>query len=255
MKILVVEDNKAQADTLVRYLRQTLSHDPSCVQSAEIAKRLLEYDPRGFECAIVDLKLGDSISADLQVESDDGLHLILWMRQNGFDAPILVLTSHGEIEHLIAAYQAGATDFVRKGSDAALDLETKLEDGLSSNTLVETGERLGAGLRMYHDRVARGTIVVRGDLTLLEDENIVILRQRQLRPPLTQTEFKILFLLASSIRGRRWKNSVIGERCKPGEDPMTPNAVQQHITNIRKALGYDAIPNISGLYEFVEPPP
>jgi len=104
--ILVVDDNVAAADGLVRLLK-ALGQPAQAVYAPEDA---LEYEDRKHVAlAFVDIGMPDM----------DGFELIGRMRQDGFGAPAYSLSGYGQEEDRLRAREAGFTDHLTKPIGAA----------------------------------------------------------------------------------------------------------------------------------------
>jgi DNA-binding NtrC family response regulator len=64
----------------------------------------------------------DLIISDLRMPEYDGLSLLQAVRKAGFDIPVIILTSFGEVETYLEAMNAGAAEYLNK--------PTKSFDGL-----------------------------------------------------------------------------------------------------------------------------
>jgi two-component system, response regulator, stage 0 sporulation protein F len=56
----------------------------------------------------------DLIISDLRMPECDGLSLLQAVRKAGFDIPIIILTSFGDVETYLEAMNAGATEYLNK---------------------------------------------------------------------------------------------------------------------------------------------
>ncbi|HEX9858991.1 MAG TPA: sigma-54 dependent transcriptional regulator, partial [Paracoccaceae bacterium] len=56
---------------------------------------------------------------DLRMPGMDGFALLEAVRPKGWDAPVIMLTGHGDVAHAVRAIQLGAEDFLEKPYDAA----------------------------------------------------------------------------------------------------------------------------------------
>ena len=61
----------------------------------------------------------DLILTDLRMPGMDGMGLLMAMRAQGLDLPVIMLTGHGDVVHAVQAIRAGAEDFLEKPYDAA----------------------------------------------------------------------------------------------------------------------------------------
>ncbi len=101
MKILIVDDEKNIRDVLKRYL----THEGFEVITAAngfAAQRVLESE------AI------HGMVADLKMPEMDGLTLTKWVREQGYEIPILMISAHGDISDAVSSIQIGAQDYIVK---------------------------------------------------------------------------------------------------------------------------------------------
>ncbi len=104
MKILLLEDNAADADLSIRALYMSF---PECIihNASDIseATRILN-DITDFDVALLDLQLPDG----------SGMEVLVDIRQKGMDLAVVLLTGTGDEDVAVAALKAGANDFVIK---------------------------------------------------------------------------------------------------------------------------------------------
>ncbi len=99
--ILVIDDNTAAADGLVRLLK-ALGHAAHALYAPEDA---LAYEARErVMLAFVDIGMPGM----------DGYELIERLRADGFDAPAFALSGYGQEEDRLRAREAGFTDHLTK---------------------------------------------------------------------------------------------------------------------------------------------
>lgn len=106
--VLLVEDNPGDADLVREWLDQEESylfdlHPVATLQQAQSALREGRYD-----AVLLDLSLPDS----------QGIETLNHLRENCERIPILVFSGSSSDEIRLAAYRAGAQDFIPKGDDS-----------------------------------------------------------------------------------------------------------------------------------------
>ncbi len=101
MKILIVDDEKNIRDVLGRYLVRE-GFETTTAGNGFAAQRLIEAQPI------------HAMIADLKMPQMDGLALIRWVRELGYEFPILMISAHGDISDAVQAIQLGAQDFIVK---------------------------------------------------------------------------------------------------------------------------------------------
>jgi two-component system response regulator FixJ len=107
LRIAVIDDDEAVLDALRLYFaRQNL--EPSCFADAE-----------GFFAAIGRSERFDCIVCDVRMPGLSGLDLVKRLKGSGFNAPIILITGHGDIDMAVAAIKVGAFDFIEKPFDEA----------------------------------------------------------------------------------------------------------------------------------------
>lgn len=148
MKILAVDDEPVFLDILKQNLKQIGYDQVVYCQSAFQALRVLQDDPGGYDCLLVDIKMPEM----------DGIELVRQVRKipQCSSTPILMLTGMSESQYVDASFMAGASDYINKPlnrvalsarlrSAHALGLERKRVAVLSS--LQMTGQGAAAHLR------------------------------------------------------------------------------------------------------------
>ena len=110
VRILVIEDDLDAAEHVRALLEATWNADVTLATRGVEAKALMgaaEHDADGhrFDLVVLDLGLPDI----------DGIELCRSVRQDGgARVPILVVTAYSDEEHIEAAFEAGATDYLSK---------------------------------------------------------------------------------------------------------------------------------------------
>src|SRR3546814_5149120 len=130
MRILVVEDDELIARGIVSGLRAfgMTADRVESVAHAELARQTTHCD-----AMVLDLGLPD----------EDGMQLLVRMRQSGDELPVLLLTARDAVEDRIAGLQGGAADYLVKPFDlgelvARLHALSRRAAGRSVN-LIEAG--------------------------------------------------------------------------------------------------------------------
>lgn len=106
MRILAVDDEPVFLDILEQHLIALGFTDVVYCESGGDALRLLDSDPRPFDCFLVDIKM----------PGIDGIELCRQLRQRPASqaTPILMLTAMSESKYIDAAFLAGASDYITK---------------------------------------------------------------------------------------------------------------------------------------------
>lgn len=123
MKILVIEDDRKTSQLLQESLSK-LGFEVECVMRGDEGfARALAWD---WSALIVDIMLPGM----------DGLTLVKRYRQEGKQAPVLMLSARGELEQRIEGLDAGADDYLAKPF-AFSELQAKLRALLRRGVLLE----------------------------------------------------------------------------------------------------------------------
>jgi two-component system response regulator ArlR len=99
--ILVVEDD----ESIARFVELELTHNGYEVVRAGDGATALE---------LVEGTSPDLIVLDLMLPGVEGLDVARTLRDHGFSRPILMLTARAETHDLVAGFEAGADDYLRK---------------------------------------------------------------------------------------------------------------------------------------------
>jgi DNA-binding response OmpR family regulator len=170
-KILLVEDDRAVAQSLTRLLARE-GYFIAVRESAEAALRLLQEDPE-FDLALLDVGL----------PGQDGHACCRALRAHGWRAPVLMLTGRTQPQDRVNGLEAGADDYIAKPCDPT-ELLARVRAHLRRSREYSTPEErtqaiiLGPELRL--DLHARD-VVVRGapvHLTEREYELLLLLARR-----------------------------------------------------------------------------
>ncbi|PMS36685.1 DNA-binding response OmpR family regulator [Trinickia symbiotica] len=167
---------------------------------------------------------------DLGLPKLSGSDLLKSLRARGNDIPILVLTARTTVADRIEGLAAGADDYIGKPFD-----------------LAELIERCRALLRRAHGRAV--SIIRYRDFTV-DPRSMTVMRGNE-RLPVTSRECALLIELLSHqgipLSRSRLEDSLYGWHAE-----VESNAIEVHISNLRKKLGADLIKTIRGLGYLVE---
>lgn len=101
MRLLLAEDEKELADALAEILK----YNHYSVDMVHNGQDALDYGLCGNY---------DGIIMDIMMPRMNGLEVLTLLRQEGIDAPVLLLTAKGEVKDRIAGLDAGADDYLPK---------------------------------------------------------------------------------------------------------------------------------------------
>ena len=215
MHLLVIEDERAMCDTIVRSLRRAAYSVDYCYDG-EKALKLLAAERY------------DLVLLDLNLPKKDGMTVLRTLRQADRKTPVLILSARCEVEDKVAGLDAGANDYLAKPFHLA-ELEARIRS-LTLRQFTQQDVILSCGELIFDTR-ARSASVGGQALTLTRKEPGILeyLMAHQGRP-VSQEE----------LMEHVWDNSV---------DSFS-NSIRVHISALRKklraALGYDPIYNRIG---------
>ena len=215
MHILVVEDERALCDTIVRSLRRLAYSVDFCYNG----NKALE---------LIDVERYDLILLDLNLPGTDGMTVLRTLRKTDHETRVLILSARSEVTDKVEGLDAGANDYLAKPFHLA-ELEARIRS-LTRRQFTQNDVVLSCG-DLAFDTKARTASVAGQALTLTRKE-IGILEYLLLNKgrPVSQEE----------LIDHVWDNSV---------DNFS-NSIRVHISSLRKklraALGYDPIRNRIG---------
>ncbi|MEU6994945.1 response regulator transcription factor [Streptomyces sp. NPDC046465] len=200
-KILIVEDDHALRDVMVRGLRE---EDFDTV-SAPDGATALRLSADGLAAAVLDVGLPDA----------DGRDVCQAMRANGFRSPVVFLTAHHRLTDRLAGFAAGGDDYLPKPFH-----------------LVELAARLRAAIRRARPdgtdpRPATGDLVldpVRHRCTV-----------HGLPVDLTPTEFRLLAALLAASGDLVPRRELVRAGWPEGAH-VSDNTLDQYLTRLRRKL-------------------
>jgi two-component system response regulator AtoC len=130
MKILIVDDEQDIRDSIKRYLKlEGIAAD--CAENGLSGQRCLQEQT--YAAAIVDLRMPGM----------SGLELIRWIRGEGLNIPVIMISAYGEIDDAVEAMKSGAQDYIVKPFNAE-ELLLRLRKMIEAQSLrdcVERGKR------------------------------------------------------------------------------------------------------------------
>ena len=215
MHLLVIEDERALCETIVRSLRRQ-AYSVDCCYDGEKALELLGVERY------------DLVLLDLNLPGKDGMTVLRTLRQTDRETKVLILSARGEVEDKVEGLDAGANDYLAKPFHLA-----ELEARIRSLTLRQFTQQdvLLTFKALSFDTRSR-TATVNGQTLALTRKETGILEYLMVHQgrPVSQEE----------LMEHVWDNSV---------DSFS-NSIRVHISALRKklrtALGYDPIRNRIG---------
>jgi two-component system response regulator QseB len=212
MRILVIEDDPALGEGLVRALHQH-GYTPQWLTRGDEALTAIKTDTF------------DAIILDLSLPRLDGLDVLQQARKLGVTTPILILTARDTLESKLQGLDSGADDYLLKPFD-----------------LPELLARLRAICRRSMGR-AQQTISY-GDLLL--DTGAQRVEYRGTEIPLSRTEYQLLQYLLEHA-GTVVTRSQLEAMLYGWDGGVESNALEVHIHNLRRKIYRDLIRTVRGV--------
>ena len=215
MHLLVVEDERALCDTIVRSLRR-LAYSVDFCYDGDRALELLAAEQY------------DLVLLDLNLPGKDGMTVLRTLRRTDRETRVLILSARGEVEDKVQGLDAGANDYLAKPFHLA-ELEARIRS-LTLRRFTQQDVLLRCGELSFDTRSR--TAAVHGEPLALTRKETGILEYLMVHKgrPVSQEE----------LIDHVWDNSV---------DNFS-NSIRVHISALRKklraALGYDPIRNRIG---------
>lgn len=217
MRILLVEDDDLIGSGVEAGLKQagfTVDWAPDG-RKAHLALETTDY-------ALVVLDLG--------LPGLSGTELLKWLRSCGKDVPVLVLTARGTVADRVRGLEAGADDYLAKPFD-----------------LTELVARCRALLRRSQ---GRGVEILRYRELVIDPAAHTVMRN-DARVPLTAREWAVLIQLLTH-QGIPQSRSRLEESLYGWHEEIESNAIEVHVSNLRKKLGATVIKTVRGIGYVVE---
>ena len=215
MHLLVIEDERALCETIVRSLRRQ-AYSVDCCYDGEKALELLGVERY------------DLVLLDLNLPGKDGMTVLRTLRQTDRETKVLILSARGEVEDKVEGLDAGANDYLAKPFHLA-ELEARIRS-LTLRQFIQQDVLLTCGALTFDTRFR--TASVNGQILTLTRKETGILEYLMVHQgrPVSQEE----------LMEHVWDNSV---------DSFS-NSIRVHISALRKklrtVLGYDPIRNRIG---------
>jgi len=206
VRLLVVEDEP----DLARMLARTLEEEQFAVDLA------LDGDEAYYKMTEIPY---DAIVLDLMLPRRDGWSLLRSLRESGKRSPVLILTARDGVEDRVRGLDLGADDYLTKPF-----------------ALTELVARVRALIRRASPDPA--PVLAIGEVTIDTAARIVCRGGRPV--DLTAREYAVLELLARR-RGSLVTRTTIWEHIYSEAEDIVSNAVDVHVSALRRKLGRDVI--------------
>ena len=221
--LLVVDDDQRIRDLLKEYLVKEgfLITTADCAENAREKIKYVNYD---------------LIILDVMMPDLDGIETCERLRQDERfqETIIMFLTARGEDYSYVAAFDAGADDYVTKP--------------VKPKVLVSKVKGL---LRRLKKREATSTQLEFKNLMIDREEYKVTLKGKELSMP--KKEFELLYLLASKP-GKVFKREKIMEKIWGSDVVVGDRTIDVHIRKLREKIGNRFFKTVKGVgYKFIQP--
>ena len=217
MRILLVEDDRMMGQAVKVALSQA-GYTVDLIHNAEDAEVAIDTTP--YDLVVLDINLPEK----------SGLELVSDLRRRGKDIPVLALTARNTTKQKVEGFHAGADDYLVK----PFDLEELL-------VRAEALYRRSNGRHASH--IHNGTITLNSTAKMVEKNGKQV--------DLSAREFAILSILMENI-GTVMNKQEIEDKLYGWDIEIESNAVEVHISHLRKKLGDTTIKTIRGLGYIVE---
>jgi two-component system, NtrC family, nitrogen regulation response regulator NtrX len=144
-KILVVDDERSIRNTL----KDILEFEKHQVELAENGKQAIE---------LIQNQVFDLIFSDIKMPEMDGIELLGLLQEKGIEAPIVMISGHGNIETAVECIKKGAFDFIVKPIDLNRLLIT-IKNALERNTLVAETKTLKKKIAKRHQMIGNSPAI------------------------------------------------------------------------------------------------
>jgi DNA-binding response OmpR family regulator len=173
----------------------------------------------------------DIVLLDIGLPDGNGIELLKYIRKIKSDAGVLIMTAYGDIESRVEGLDSGADDYLVKPIDfkeldARIRAVKRRQNNISSNL------------------ITHGSIVF--------DQHGMTVTQDNIPVHLSKMETSILAIL---LQGQsRYYKAMLGDRLYDVNSGHEGNAVEVHISSLRKKLGKSLMKTTRGLGYIIEKP-
>jgi two-component system response regulator QseB len=201
MRLLIIEDNKE----LAYNMKEGLDNLGFIVDVSNLG---LDGEEKAF------VNSYDVILLDLNLPDKDGLDILKYLRSNGIDTPIIIVTARDEIKELAKGLDLGADDYIRKPFE-----------------IVELRARIQAVIRRFYGR-SNPNIVI-GSININAGSRKVTIDNKEV--PLAVKEFDILEYIANRHPDVVSSEDIAEHIYDEFFDPMS-SVLRVHIAKLKKKL-------------------
>ncbi len=147
----------------------------------------LGLSPHGFDLEAVGTLQGakdrlrersfDAVVSDLRLKDGSGIELLLWMKEQGIQTPVVIMTAFATTETTVQALNLGAVDFLTKAKNDIQEL-TKVLKGLfvvqalpTDSEVHDLGDLVGVGDTMRKVQAFVGKVALADSTVLITGES------------------------------------------------------------------------------------
>lgn len=204
MRILVIEDEKNLATSLIRLLEG----EKYAAEAVYDGSTGLDYARTGQY---------DALILDVMIPSFDGFQVVSILRQEGYDVPILMLTAQDEVSAKVRGLDSGADDYLTKPFTTE-ELLARVRALLRRQGSVQTNE------------------VTYGDVTLSLSNSVLTRENKQVR--LSRKEQEVLRIMMALPPGQIISKDDLIVKVWGADSDAQDNNVEAYISFLRKKLIY-----------------
>jgi two-component system alkaline phosphatase synthesis response regulator PhoP len=222
IKILLVDDEP----DIIEILRFNLEHEGYKICTANDGQEAIKVAAKEYPHLII---------MDVMMPNLDGIEACEHLRKDSrfADTIIMFLTARGEDYSYVAAFDAGADDYVTKP--------------IKPKVLISKVKGL---LRRFKDNDSNNVLAFDG-LIIDRDSYKVTFNRKELSLP--KKEFELLYLLAS-VSGKVFNRELIMEKVWGGDVIVGDRTIDVHIRKLREKIGDQYFKTVKGIgYKFIEP--
>jgi DNA-binding response OmpR family regulator len=211
VQILLVEDDYG----LAKGLQQALSDEGFIINQVGSGEAALH---------VVATEMPDIMILDIGLPDIDGLTVLKTLRKKS-ELPVLLLTARDSLEDKVAGLDAGADDYLAKPFEMP---------------------ELLARLRVLERRLStsKSNLISIGEICLDAQANMVLENGEAMN--LSKREFMLLKALMEAA-GKILTREALEARLYSWGDEISSNAIEVHISNLRKKLPKDFIKTVRGI--------
>jgi two-component system OmpR family response regulator len=206
-KILIIDDDARLVKNVETYLADFDYHIEGALNGMEGLEKVKTFQP-------------DLIILDLMMPKMDGLEVCREIRKEN-QVPIIMLTARGEESDVVAGLEVGADDYLTKPFSLRV-LAARIKANLRRTTTAASSTSS-----------PQETTIMRGDLTIDPSKREVY--KKKVKITLTNTEFNLLWLLASQP-GIVFSRDKLLDELRNRELELFDRSIDAHISNVRKKI-------------------